>query len=226
MSSSRRLFSTLSKRGTVWHAQPIECALSLNPTDWGFFIYKGVKLGSISSKAVDWDAMQRETTNELIERPRAALDWLRFQHKWSVGGWLFNSFVDAGVCEMARGKGVGARKSADAKGGWTQFVDISLVGVEVETLMENYATADQVYDAVAGLIEDGYRLSLVYNAQNDAIICSLTCRDEGSVNAGLTFNSFADTWWDAIRVALVKHFEVAKGTWTPAAGKVTRNRYG
>lgn len=183
-------------------------------------------LGTMALQAIDWDGLAEATTEGLLLDPVATLDRLIMHNKWSLGQWLWGSLVKAGILDMARGKGQKSTVSKESSGGWTTFIDISLAGHDVEASLDKYQSADSFYDGVAGMIEDGYRFSLVYNPNNDAVICSVTCKNEDSPNHGCTFNAFADTWYDAIRIALVKHFEVAGEKWMNDGRKAVRPKYG
>lgn len=118
-----------------------------------------------------------------------------------------------GGLNMARGKS-GAKQNGAVKATWnTTFVDIPLTGYTWENISEQWGVPDEVVELATGLLEDGYRLGFSYNPQNDAFICSVTCKAEESVNNGCTFTAFAGSWFEALEVALFKHFVVAQEQW-------------
>lgn len=80
-----------------------------------------------------------------------------------------------------------------------------------------YSSADLLETVVHAQLEEmlatGYRVSFFYDAKNDAAQCSVTCADPKSVNAGWTMTSRGPTWWDALSVAVFKHFILCEGVW-------------
>lgn len=138
-------------------------------------------------------------------------------HRHSSKYWIC---VLLGIWEgalMARGKGNG--KASGGAGGdvWTTFVDIRVGAEDVEALHAAQWTADDVYDKVTTVLEQGYRLSFSYNRQNDSTIASLTCKAEGNVNEGKTLTAFHQGWYDALRLVLWKHEGIAEMDWSRAA---------
>lgn len=131
-----------------------------------------------------------------------------------------------GQSTMARGK-ANAKPTSGTKAQWnTTFVDISLAGYEWNDVAEAWAGADNVFEGATTLLENGYRLGFSYNPQNDAFICSVTCKDETSPNSGKTFTAFAGTWFEALQTALFKHYQIAAETWGGNNGAGTRKAFG
>jgi hypothetical protein len=119
------------------------------------------------------------------------------------------------------------RALAGGKSGWqTVFVDIPLSGVTMEEIDSVYAQSDTVYDGLEGLLGSQYRVGFAYNVQNDAVICSVTCKDEDGVNSGKTFTSFAGTWYDALRVSLYKHYVICEEKWPGEGSKSGKVAFG
>lgn len=108
----------------------------------------------------------------------------------------------------------------------TTFVDIPLHDVSEDDIFGQFKSTEDVYEAVAELLESGYRLGFTYNPQNDAFICSITCKDETSPNANQTFTAFAGAWFESLLVALYKHRVVAAGVWSKGASQMTKSRFG
>lgn len=127
---------------------------------------------------------------------------------------------------VARSKNNGTTTKAGSKAQWTTFVEIPLGASSWEDIHKAFGDADSSFNAVQELLESGYRLSLSHNDQSDAVICSVTCKDEGSVNAGKTFSAFAGSWTDALITALYKHFVIAEGVWSGDGSTVNRPRFG
>jgi hypothetical protein len=45
----------------------------------------------------------------------------------------------------------------------------------------------------------------------------MTCNNDKDANCGYTMTSFAPTWFDAVRVAMFKHFVLTEGNWNAEA---------
>jgi hypothetical protein len=146
----------------------------------------------------------------------------RFYRSW----WVLSALNSYGGFEMARGKRKGVPTSPSNNSWNTQFVDIPLTGVTMDEIVATFPKEEMVFDSLADLLEDGYRVGFAYNAQNDAVICSITCKDAQSVNAGMTFTAFAGNWYDALRVGLYKHYVVAEQVWAGEGGKAKRPSFG
>lgn len=153
--------------------------------------------------------------------------WYAERHyQASHGAHVLLPLTQWGGYVVARGKS-GKQTAAGTPTSWnTTFIDISLAGLSEDAIWSYFETEEQVYDAATALLESGYRIAFSYNSQNDAFICSVTCKDDESPNAGCTFTAFAGSWHEALIAALVKHLVVAKGVWRGASGKESRPRYG
>jgi hypothetical protein len=143
-----------------------------------------------------------------------------------VSYWVLRQLNMWGKEAMARGtaKKPAAKKPAGAA--WTTFVEISLADYKLEQIEQAFGDPEKVFEAVESMARDGYRISLSYNEQNDAIIASVTCKDDASPNAGCTYTSFAGDWLSALRVAAFKHYVVAAQVWVGDDGTVTRPLFG
>lgn len=127
---------------------------------------------------------------------------------------------------MARGKPKQAARPTARGNQWTNFVEISLAGHDLAQIDAAFGDVDTLMDALSSMLTEGYRVSLSYNPQNDAIIASVTCKDDESVNTGCTFTSFAMDWLGALRIAAYKHFVVTEQNWIGVAGTSTRPTFG
>lgn len=174
----------------------------------------------------EWDEFIQWHRTKVDTDPARWLAYFARHYHLKDSDWCMRLINYCGEVMMARGKGQKSPSSAAGKAGWTEFIEISLAGHDEDTILRYLSDADEFADAVAALCEAQYRVAISYNAQNDAFIASLTCRDDSSPNAGATVTAFAGTWVDALRVALYKHFEVARGNWRGASSKSTRPRFG
>lgn len=136
---------------------------------------------------------------------------------------ILNLYLENG--DMARGQKKPA--TTPARGNqWTEFVDIPLSEDDFDQIGKAFPDPDTIDEAVVELLEKGYRVSLSYNAGNDAFIASVTCKDTESPNNGKTFNAFAGSWTEALQCALYKHYVKTGRVWGDAANKPARPKFG
>lgn len=146
-------------------------------------------------------------------------------YTWSGRALLVPLNIIGGLV-MVRGKASNPQPEK-VKATWnTTFVDISMAGHSLDDVSAAFPTVENVYETVAGLLENGYRLGFSYNPQNDAFICSVTCKSEGNPNMGKTFTAFAGTWFEAVQVALYKHYVVSETIWGTGGQGEGKARFG
>jgi hypothetical protein len=141
-------------------------------------------------------------------------------HRWwlvrgsaSVGS-LYTILSVLGGMEMARGKSKDLPR-IDKRADWqTEFVQIPLNGVTMEEINSVFPDEDAVWDGFSSLLDDGYKVGFTYNPTNQAVICSVTCKQPEDVNFNKTFSSFARDWQDALRIALYKHYVLTDKDWS------------
>lgn len=173
-----------------------------------------------------WEEFIEQHRRWIAQNPRYWFTFVHVMHAHREKYWflsLLNRFTEA---LMARGKKQTTPANDKKVGGWTEFVDIPVGEEHVEHIGRYCATSDELFDAVQAAAEAGYRISFSYNPQTDAIICSVTCKDDESVNAGLTFTAFAGDWTIALRVAMYKHYIIAEQNWRGAGVANARPRFG
>jgi len=165
-------------------------------------------------------------SNLMRSSPRECfLDLWKAGYTWK-GRAVFVPLKIWGEMTTARGKGA-SKPVPTAKGNWsTTFVDIPLTGHAWEEIDEWGGTPDSIFDHATALMEDGYRLGFSYNNQNGAFICSVTCKDDESVNKGKTFTAFAGSWFEALQAALYKHYVVAGQNWGGGVAKGNTPAFG
>jgi len=127
---------------------------------------------------------------------------------------------------MARGKSNASPNSPKNAFQPTQFIDIPILEQDWTEIQKVYGSPDVLVDAVSDLLEAGYRVGLSFNSQNDAFICAVTCRDTESPNNGYTFNSFAETWFEALQIGAYKHYVKSGKNWLSQGGKANRPKFG
>lgn len=95
-----------------------------------------------------------------------------------------------------------------------------MTGVLWKDVEHELGDVDTLVGAVGALCGSGYRVGVSYNPGSDAFIVSVTCRIDDHPNSGKTFTAFAETWYQALQVALYKHYFVAREVWpSPDAPK-------
>lgn len=158
--------------------------------------------------------------------PREGFHWLYRFDRYSRYTWVFTCLSIIGGADVARGRGTAQARSQNSDAAWTAFVDIPVPSDAWEDIQATFGTEEALYEGMAKLMEDGYRVGFSYNRQNDAVICSVTCRNAESENAGLTFNSFAATWPEALATSLYKHCVLTQGHWRKTIEGIARPRFG
>jgi hypothetical protein len=162
----------------------------------------------------------------MLLTPRLTFRDLARSCRYNRAWYVLAALNEYGGYPMARGKGAKKPPTQNSTNWNTKFVDIPLTGVTFAEIAETFEKEDAVFDAFSDLLADGYRVGFTYNPANDAVICSVTCRDDESVNAGCTFTAFAGNWFDALRVALYKHFVIAEQNWTRGGRDESRPQFG
>lgn len=173
-----------------------------------------------------WAGYEEYMLAKAEEDPERWFRWLIFAHKYSNGITIVKTLNLIGELIMARGKAKGKSSTDKRQEQWTQFVNIPLTEddyTEIEAFMHDNGV---VYQQYGELLLAGYRVSFAWNDQNQAIICSVTCRGDDDINNGLTYTSFAGTWYEALAVALYKYYTVAKGDLRSASLPDARPRFG
>ena len=80
------------------------------------------------------------------------------------------------------------RKEAATKAAWRGFVDVSLTQAQKEEAKHMGSDYGRVWTDLIGLVDEGYKLSFTYHAEQTCYTVSLTCNDAGDRNAGLTLS--------------------------------------
>lgn len=141
-------------------------------------------------------------------------DTLLFERSWSSFASQRKQLEAFMVKAAANGRKAKATGKVEAGSQFTVFVNVRLpIDLDAEVL-KVYGKADEVFLGLVTLIETGYRVGFSYDFQRGSTICSLTCRNEESVNLGKTMTSFAGDWYKALQVSLYKHFVYLESDWT------------
>lgn len=116
------------------------------------------------------------------------------------------------VFEKAWGKdwALDKRKEQPFKG----FVNINL-NLDRKQAFHSWDLGEvELFTLLGEVVDDLYRVSFSSANDGNAVMCALTCRDTGSLNAGWCMTSRAPTWQEALRVALWKHMVLCDGDWS------------
>lgn len=107
-----------------------------------------------------------------------------------------------------------ARRANPAKDdGWRGFVALELTEAQKIGAKALREDAERLYDNVFGMIDDGYKLTFSYDSYNGAYVCSVTCRDKGSANNGLTLTARGGSTISAMASLWYKHDVVLARQW-------------
>lgn len=164
--------------------------------------------------------------SQFVSDPRAEFrSFARWYGRWKSRDMLriLNLYLNGDM--MARGQGK-TKAVASNRNQWTEFVDIPLGEDDFEQIEKAFPDIETTDEAIAELLGEGYRVSLSYNAGNDAFIASVTCKNADDPNNGKTFNAFAGSWVEALQCALYKHYVKARKNWGTNADKPARPRFG
>lgn len=174
-----------------------------------------------------WDELMIWERAQIEERPFQWFEMARTLYKWQYKQWFLGLLNYFGDVHMARGKSAPPQKKLPEKAsGWTTFVTISLDVADEKRLQTEFMKSEDVYAAFDELIRTGYRVGFSFDFTRDAVICSVTCKEETDPNFAKTFTSFADDWYTALRVSCYKHFSKAQRVWEGGEAPVSRPKFG
>lgn len=112
---------------------------------------------------------------------------------------------------MARGKG---SKSSDRQlSGLPVFVDVKLAMEDKDNFIAWLQDGPDPVKLLQRFADDGYRVGVAWQGQQQAYTVSVTCRDEESENNGLCMTSFSRDLAQAVCLAWFKHDVVCRRQW-------------
>jgi len=100
-----------------------------------------------------------------------------------------------------------SKNSAD----WQQyeFVALPLTEDEKKAFKHQYEqTPNLRLDKLDELLKNGYKVSLNYDTSNNCIQVALTCKEPNSPNFNYVMSSRSPDVWQAISLALYKHYDL------------------
>lgn len=107
-------------------------------------------------------------------------------------------------------------KKAD-QDGWKGFVSLELNDQQKAEAKKLMIDHERTVDNVWALVDDGYKISVSYDAYHSAYVCAATCRDALSVNNGLTLTGRGGGILAAMASLWYKHDVVCGRNWTTHA---------
>lgn len=164
---------------------------------------------------VQWAEFMAGNRRDIETNPQAFLRYAKLMYFWQYKFWFLDLLNYTGEILMTRGKKSTAATTQRKSGAlFTEFVNISLSESDAEKVTAYAANSDEVFRAFEDLCVAGYRVGFSYDAQRDALICSLTCKAQGAPNEGKTMTSFAGDWYTALAVSLYKHYVLTNEVWS------------
>lgn len=162
-----------------------------------------------------------------IERdPSDWFRWAVFMHRWQFKGWFLRLLNQMGDVIMARTKGSKSAPTGKGGGGSVWFVNVAVSVSDAAKIDEYFPAIEAVYDAMVEVMTDGYRVAFNYDMTRDAVVASLTCRNDGLPNHNGVLNAFAGDWFTALKVVLYKHYVVLNEQWSDRSGMAARPEFG
>ena len=101
------------------------------------------------------------------------------------------------------------KKRSRNKGGFGdwEFVDVKVTKADKASFKDwSTKTAADSVDLLSTLVNSGYKLSVSWSDYSDCYTASLSCTEEGLANYHLVMTSRSDELWEAVMLALYKHY--------------------
>lgn len=110
--------------------------------------------------------------------------------------------------------------------GFAPFVSCELNDAEKSLVKEHLMTAIKTADFINDCLEEGYRISLSWDARNDAVSVIMTGISDTCVNKDLAMSGRGPSFFGAMTVLAYKHLEKLKGTWPRNSPQRSRDVWG
>lgn len=106
-----------------------------------------------------------------------------------------------------------------AQQGWLGFVEVSLTAEDKEALQVAYATDGALLDFMQEVVDDGYKLSVSFDASHSCYVATLTGRGDTCPNNGLSLSGRGPSLGGSVACVAYKHVELCgRGKWARAGG--------
>jgi hypothetical protein len=120
-----------------------------------------------------------------------------------------------------------ANKKSSAQSNWNKIEFINVTLTEPQKKEFKVWAKEQsptIADELGQVMVDEYRLSLVWDDNNQCFIATFTGKQDQSTNADKALSSRSDDWYEALALTLYKHKVLFNGkTWN---GESTKNNWG
>lgn len=143
-------------------------------------------------------------------RDRPDKSWTKAQVCEIVSYWV-NSFghLIEGVYAVANAKSKPKNGKVDFKG----FVNYRLSEEDKENFMAWEYDDHDLFLLIAGDNQQGYKLTMSFNSENDTFVATYMCNDPESPNAGYCLSAYGNDWYLALKTLTFKHNVVLEGQW-------------
>lgn len=95
---------------------------------------------------------------------------------------------------------------------WVGFVNIDLTEAQKKQVKNSYIfTEERLFELIANLADDGYKVSVSWDFANNTYTASLTGICAGCANPGHTLTGRHSNLLVCLSVLFYKHFEVCEG---------------
>lgn len=122
--------------------------------------------------------------------------------------WLLKyreTLTKLGVISMA--------KNTNGQSEFRGFINIHLTDADKEKIAASASDPQGIMDNLAGLLFEGYKVSLAYDVKSGAIQAVLTCWNPDSAHFGYAISSRHPEAIVALDSLLYKHFDLAAEQW-------------
>lgn len=117
------------------------------------------------------------------------------------------------------------RKSGVASSGATVWLNVDLSKEDKKDLGEYVDSGEFDLEALAAIVQEGYRMTLGYSERSNAFVVSIFDNDSESPTANHALSGMGSTAQNAICAALYKHTVKLSSDWVNALKAVTAEEY-
>lgn len=103
--------------------------------------------------------------------------------------------------------------------GWAEFVNINLVGEDLENIKAWAPTSDAMSDLFDKLIESGYSVTAKWDDKSKCYTCWIKPTNDADPNMGYALSGRGSTALKAVRQVAYKHFVVCDSVWATHSNK-------
>jgi hypothetical protein len=125
----------------------------------------------------------------------------------------------AGELKYPTGKKAEPRTATAPRFNNAQFVQLELTDEQAKTLKATGTTAEQIFEEMERMIDDGYKFTIKYDSYGDCtgVWCQTTI--EGSENSGYILTGRGSSAFKALKQLMYKHHVLCEQRWSSYAGR-------